>query len=232
MNLNILLVAALLSPNLISQGQGQKPVEQSAPAASTSVTTQTSPPAALAPPSNQAPSDPATALITPAPLAAGPLADSYVIGPGDQISVSVWKEGAVSGGFLVRPDGMITMPLLADIPAAGFTPVQLAAQITVRLRKFLQDPLVNVVVNAIHSKNIYLMGETNRKGPVEMTPGMTILQAIGLSGLTDNANIKKAYILRDENGKRLRIPIHYKEALKGNIQFDIPLKPGDTIVVP
>jgi polysaccharide export outer membrane protein len=110
--------------------------------------------------------------------------------------------------------------------------VQLGLQITLRLRKFLQDPIVDVVVNGIHSKNIYLMGETNRKGPVEMTPGMTILQALGAAGLTDNANVKKAYILRDENGVRKRIPIHYKEALKGNIQFDILLKAGDTIVVP
>ena len=221
MNLKILLIAALLSPNLISKGQDQQPAAPAAPAATTPASTQT-----------PAPTDPASSIVTSDTLAAGPLAASYVIGPADQISVSVWKEGAVSGGYLVRPDGMITMPLLADIPAAGFTPVQLGAQIKLRLRKFLQDPLVDVVVNAIHSKNIYLMGETNRKGPVEMTPGMTIMQALGLSGLTDNANIKKAYILRDENGVRKRIPIHYKEALKGNIQYDILLKPGDTIVVP
>jgi polysaccharide export outer membrane protein len=77
-----------------------------------------------------------------------------------------------------------------------------------------------------------MMGETNRKGPVDLSPGMTILQAIGMGGLTDNANTKKIYILRDENGVRHKIPVHYKEALKGNLQYDIPLKAGDTIVFP
>jgi polysaccharide export outer membrane protein len=155
-----------------------------------------------------------------------------VIGPSDQIAVNVWKEGAVSGSFLVRPDGVITMPLLGEVMAAGFTPLDLGAQITAKLRKFLQDPVVEVTVVAIHSKNVYVMGEAQRKGPIDLTPGMTILQAIGVAGLTDNSNTKKIYILRDEDGVRKRIPVHYKDALKGNIQFDIPLKAGDTIVVP
>jgi polysaccharide export outer membrane protein len=221
MKLKILLIAAVLSPTLICEAQDQQPVPPAVPAATTSVATQAS-----------SPSNNATPTVAAAPLAAGKLADSYVIGASDQIAVNVWKEGAVSGPFLVRPDGVITMPLLGEVMAAGFTPQELAAQITVKLRKFLQDPLVEVTVIGIHSKNIYMMGESSRKGPIELTPGMTILQAIGAAGLTDNANTKKIYILRDEDGKRLKIPVHYKDALKGNIQFDIPLKAGDTIVVP
>jgi polysaccharide export outer membrane protein len=77
-----------------------------------------------------------------------------------------------------------------------------------------------------------MMGESARKGAMEMTPGMTLLQALGAAGLTDEANTKKIYILRDENGVRHKIPVKYKEALKGNLQYDIPLVPGDTIVVP
>jgi polysaccharide export outer membrane protein len=127
---------------------------------------------------------------------------------------------------------VITMPLLGEVMAAGFTPLDLAAQITVKLRKYLQDPVVVVAVQGIHSKNIYMMGNASRKGPVELAPGMTLLQALGVAGLTDDANTKKIYILRDEGGKRLRIPVHYKQALKGDPQYDIPLKAGDTIVVP
>ena len=221
MKLKILLIAALLSQPFICEGQDQQPAAPAPPAASAATSTQ-----------SPAPTNGAAPGATAAPLAAGPLAASYVIGADDQIAVNVWKEGAVSGSFLVRPDGVITMPLLGEVMAAGFTPLDLGAQITVKLRKYLQDPLVEVAVVGIHSKNIYMMGESNRKGPIELTPGMTLLQAIGVAGLTDNANSKKIYILRDEGGKRLRIPVKYKQALKGDKQYDIPLKAGDTIVVP
>jgi polysaccharide export outer membrane protein len=221
MILKILLVAAVLSPTLICKGQDQKADAPAAPATATPAAAETT-----------APADASKPASTAAPLAAGHLASTYVIGPTDQISVEVWKEGAVSGSFLVRPDGVITMPLLGEVMAAGFTPLDLGAQITVKLRKYLQDPVVEVAVVGIHSKNIYMMGEASRKGPIELTPGMTILQAIGVAGLTDEANTKKIYILRDEGGKRLRIPVHYKQALKGDPLFDIPLKAGDTIVVP
>jgi polysaccharide export outer membrane protein len=218
MKLKILLIAALLGQTFICEGQDQQPA---APASTAASATQTPAPTGAAPAS------------TPAVHAdAAHLASTYVIGPDDQIAVEVWKEGAVSGNFLVRPDGVITMPLLGEVMAAGFTPLDLAAQITIKLRKFLQDPVVSVVITGIHSKNIYMMGNATKKGPIELTPGMTLLQALGVAGLTDDANTKKIYILRDEGGKRLRIPVHYKQALKGDPQYDIPIKAGDTIVVP
>jgi len=220
MKLKILLIAALLSQTFVCEGQDQQPAAPATPAATDQSATQ-----------SPAPANAATPRSTPATLAAGHLAATYVIGPSDQIAVNVWKEGAVSGNFLVRPDGVITMPLLGEVMAAGFTPLDLAAQITIKLRKFLQDPVVEVSVTGIHSKNIYIIGEAGRKGPVDLTPGMTILQALGMAGLTDEANTKKIYILRDEGGKRLRIPVHYKQALKGDPQYDIPLKSGDTIIV-
>jgi polysaccharide export outer membrane protein len=128
---------------------------------------------------------------------------------------------------------MITLPLLGDVQASGLTPLQLADQVAAKLKKYVQDPNVSVVVGSIHSKVIYLLGEVGRKGPVEMTSGMTLLDAIGSAGgLTDYANAKKIYILRDQAGKHQRIPVHYKEALKGNSQFNLILEPGDTIVVP
>lgn len=168
------------------------------------------------------------------PSASAPITpDTYVIGPSDVITVTVWQQPTLSGSMLVRPDGMITLPLLADIAASGMTPSQLAEQISTRLKKYFRDPSVSVVLTQINSKKIYLLGEVAKKGPVELTYGMTLLEAISSAGgLTDYANAKKIYILRGEAGGQQRIPVHYKQALKGNSEFNLALKTGDTIVVP
>jgi polysaccharide export outer membrane protein len=85
----------------------------------------------------------------------------------------------------------------------------------------------------MNSKKIYLIGEVGKTGPIEMTTGMTLLEAIATAGgVSEYANKKKIYILRDENGKHLKLPVQYKEALKGNSALNLALKPGDTIVVP
>lgn len=170
---------------------------------------------------------------TPPPLASGAAASNYIIGASDTLNVTVWKDPTFSGPVLVRPDGMISIPLLGDIPAAGSTPIQLREVIAAKLRKYIQDPQVSVVLTQVNSKKIYLLGEINKKGPVEMTPGMTLLEAVSSGGgLTDYAKTKKIYILRDDNGKHLRIPVNYKDALKGNSALNLALQPGDTIVVP
>jgi polysaccharide export outer membrane protein len=157
----------------------------------------------------------------------------YVIGPLDVLTVNVWKQEALSGTLLVRPDGMISMSLIGDVQAASFTPAQLGGQISAKLKKYVQEPNVTVVVSQIHSKVVYLLGEVGKKGPIDMAPGMTLLEAISMGGgPTDYANTKKMYILRNEGGKHLKIPVRYKEALKGNQSCNVPLKPGDTIVIP
>jgi len=179
-------------------------------------------------PANQAAAKPAVL-----PVASAIAADSYVIGPSDILTVTVWKEPALSGNLLVRPDGMISMSLLGDVQASGMTPLQLANQIAARLKKYIQDPNVSVVLTQINSKKVFLLGEVQKKGPVDMTPGMTVLQAIASAGgLTDFADSKKIYILRDEAGSHQKIPVRYKEALRGNSELNIVLKTGDTIVVP
>jgi polysaccharide export outer membrane protein len=124
--------------------------------------------------------------------------------------------------------------LLGDVQASGLTPLDLANQISQKLKKFYQDPKVSVVVTAINSKQVFLIGEVTKKGPVPMTSGMTLLEAISSAGgLTDFANAKKIYVLRNqEKGSQIRIPINYKAALKGDSNFNLALKPGDTIVVP
>jgi polysaccharide export outer membrane protein len=160
-------------------------------------------------------------------------ADDYVIGPSDQLVVTVWKEASFSGTYLVRPDGMISIPLVGDIQASGLTATQLGNQIAIKLKKFMQDPNVTVLISQIHSKVIYLLGEVMKKGPVEMTAGMTLLQAVSSAGgMTDFANTKKMYILRMVGGKQTSIPLHYKLALKGDGAENLTLQPGDTIVVP
>jgi polysaccharide biosynthesis/export protein len=202
-----LLIAALFLPGLFCYSQSKEPAASSAEVAS------------------------------PAPVATNPAAqaasNSYVIGPSDVLTVTVWKEPTLSGPILVRPDGMITVPLLGDVQASGLTPQKLADQIASKLKKYFQNPNVSVVIGEIHSKVVYLLGEVGKKGPVEMTSGMTLLEAIASAGgLTDFANEKKIYILRDQAGKHERIPVHYKEALKGDNEFNLALEPGDTIVVP
>jgi polysaccharide export outer membrane protein len=184
-------------------------------------------------PDQQAPPPVGVPAVAPPALASGAAADTYIIGPSDEITVNVWKEQTLSGSLLVRPDGMISLPLVGDVQASGMTPLQLADRIATLLKKYVQDPNVSVVVTQIHSKVVYLLGEVGKKGPIEMTPGMTLLEAIGSAGgVTEDANTKKIYILRNEAGTRQKIPVHYKEALKGDSALDVVLKPGDTIVVP
>lgn len=180
-------------------------------------------------PAASRPAPGATAATAPIPAPK----DSYVIGASDVLAVTVWKQPTLTGTLLVRPDGMVSMPLLGDVQASGLTPLQLANNIETRLKKYIQYPEVTVVVAQIRSKNIYLIGEVGKKGPVEMTSGMTLLEAIASAGgLTDFANAKKIYILRTVAGKQQKIPVHYKEALKGNAAYNIALEPNDTIVVP
>lgn len=169
----------------------------------------------------------------PAAVAGASDAASYVIGPEDGLEVTVWKEPTLSGKFPVRPDGMISLSLLGDVQAAGLTPMQLSDRITQLLKKFIQDPSVSVVVSAVNSQRVYLVGEVTHVGPITMTAGMTALQAISSAGgLTMFANSKRIYILRNEQGKQQKIPFDYKQALKGDSKQLVPLRPGDTIVVP
>jgi polysaccharide export outer membrane protein len=159
--------------------------------------------------------------------------DTYVIGATDVLGVTVFKEPTLSSSLLVRPDGMISMPLLGDIQASGKTPLQLADEIADELKKYVQDPHVTVVLSQINSKKVYLIGEVGKTGPVDMTPGMTLLQAIATAGgLTQYANSKKIYILRTENGKQEKIPVRYKRALRGDSSLNLILNQGDTIVIP
>ena len=174
----------------------------------------------------------------PVPPSGGPTSAGadYIIGADDSIQVTVWKEPQLSvSGIPVRPDGKISLPLINDIQAAGFTPTQLGANITERLKngKFVTDPVVDVSVLAVNSKRVFLIGEVSRVGPLAITPGMTILQAISSAGgLTPYANKKKIYIWRGDPGKQQKIYFDYTKAVKKGDMQGVSLLPGDTIVVP
>jgi polysaccharide biosynthesis/export protein len=227
------LILILLTAPVVGMSQAaQKTPQQTVPP-------QTAPAPAVLPQTEPTPVKSAATSSSAGPAAAtsanyaGPMdASRYIIGPEDSLQVTVWKEPTLSGNFPVRPDGMISLVLVGDLPAAGLTPMALSNDITQRLKKYIQDPVVTVAVLGVNSQRIFMVGEVGKVGPVMLTPGMTPLQAIVTAGgLSQFANSKRIYILRMVAGKQQKIPFNYKAALKGE-NTGITLLPGDTIVVP
>jgi polysaccharide biosynthesis/export protein len=160
---------------------------------------------------------------------------SYVIGPSDELNISVWENLDLSRAVPVRPDGMISLPLLNDVQAAGKTPMQLMNTIVEKLTAHgMKEPLVTVTVTAIKSQFIYVLGQVGHPGTFPMIPGMTVVQAIASSGgLTLFAKQTKIEIRRTQNGQAERLSFNYKQVMKGvHPEQDIVLKPNDTIFVP
>ena len=173
----------------------------------------------------------ADSKTAPTPATTDP---AYLIGPEDVLDISVWKEPDVSRVVPVRPDGRISLPLINDVQAAGQSPQQLAGTLTERLRKYLNEPQVTVIVTAINSQRVFVVGEVLRAGAFPMLPGMTVLQALSSAGgFTTFADVKKIHVVRLHNGKHVELPFNYRDVLKGdNPEQNIKLEPGDTIVVP
>jgi polysaccharide biosynthesis/export protein len=180
---------------------------------------------------NKKPDPPNTAVNSSLAATSDP---NYLIGPQDILDINVWKEAELTRSVPVRPDGKISIPLLNDVQAAGLTPQQLSDEITVGLKKYITDPQVTVIVTTINSQRIYILGEVNRAGAYPLLPGMTAVQALSSAGgFTPFASLKKIYIMRMEDGKQVKFPLNYKDVVAGKApQQNIPLKAGDTIVVP
>jgi polysaccharide export outer membrane protein len=159
---------------------------------------------------------------------------AYIIGPEDVLDINVWKEPDMTRVVPVRPDGKISLPLINDVQAAGSTPQQLASTVTAKLRKFLTEPQVTVIVTQINSQRVFVVGEVLRAGAFPLIPGMTVLQALASAGgFTTFADVKKIHVMRLVNGKHIEMPFNYREVLKGdNPEQNIKLEPGDTVVVP
>jgi polysaccharide export outer membrane protein len=158
----------------------------------------------------------------------------YKIGPQDVLRIDVWKEAEISRTAPVRPDGRISLPLLNDVQAAGLTPIQLATVITDGLKKFITNPQVTVGVTEINSRRVYVTGEVTHQGAFPLLPNMTVLQALSSAGgFSQFAKLKSIYVLRTEDGKQVKHPFNYKDVVSGKKpESNIPLLPGDVIVVP
>lgn len=177
---------------------------------------------------------PASDSNTHAPVApVSQVEPTYIIGPDDVLHIAVWKETDLTATEPVRADGQISLPLLNDVQAAGLTPMQLADSLTAKLKKFVADPHVTVVVTAINSKRIYLIGEVLHTGGMPLLPNMTVLQALSSAGLNQFAKTKGIYVLRTVNGKQEKLAVNYRKLVKGQeIEENYVLQSGDTIVIP
>jgi polysaccharide export outer membrane protein len=189
-----------------------------------------------------APAAPKTIETGPANLAAPkPSADvkipgaapvdarTYVIGPEDVIFVRVWRDNDVSGQFLVRPDGRISVPLIGDVQAADRTPEQLEKYIAERLSKFIRDPQVNVGILAVGSKKYFILGEVNKPGAFPLVVPTNVLEAlVNAGGFRDFANQSKILILRGDK----HFTFNYKQVTRGKKpEQNLLLEPGDKIIV-
>src|SRR5262249_35232537 len=133
----------------------------------------------------------------------------------------------------VRPDGKISLPLVNDVMAVGMTPEDLAVAIAKTAAKYAKDPSATVIVKEIHSRRIYVIGEVSKPGSFELRGDMTVLQAIGeAGGFVEGAKKSGVIVVRHEGGKERRYKFNYSDFVKGkNIQQNIALMPGDTVLV-
>ena len=157
----------------------------------------------------------------------------YTVGSGDLLSISVWKEKELSPTVTVRPDGKISMPLIGEITVTGMTPVQVGAVLKSRLESIVIDPRVTVTVAEIHSRMVYITGEVGRPGAYPLNTPLDVLQLIAQAGgLTEFASRKKIRIVK-ANSTDKGIRFDYTSVLRsGDPSRNVPLAPGDTVVVP
>jgi polysaccharide export outer membrane protein len=197
--------------------------------------------AAQSAPSDQAgngsqPASAAADATAPAvPAGAKPHDDSFIIGADDTLAINVWKEPEVSRTVPVRSDGMISLPLVGEMTAAGRTPLQLEKDIAAKLLNYMTDPEVTVIVQQINSQKYNILGQVGKPGSYPLTGVTTIVDAIALAGgFRDFAKKKGVYVLRlNSQGQESRILFNYQGFIKGkDTSQNITLKPHDTIIVP
>ncbi len=158
----------------------------------------------------------------------------YVIGPEDVLSIVFWREAEMSAEVVVRPDGKISLPLLKDVQAAGFTPEQLTVALVTAAAKYIGQPNATVIVKEINSRKVSIIGQVAKPGAFPLTRDMTVLELIALAGdVLEYAKSKSVVIVRREEAGDRRFKFNYKDVVKGkNTEQNILLKPGDTVIVP
>jgi polysaccharide export outer membrane protein len=159
---------------------------------------------------------------------------AYVIGAEDVLGVLVWREPEMSGDVTVRPDGIITLPLIGEVVAAGLQPGTLRDHIQSAASRYLTDAKVMVVVRQINSRKAFITGEVATPGAYPLAGPRTVMQLIALAGgLTEFADSNNITIMRTENGRQLSFKFHYKDVARGkSLAENLLLQPGDTVVVP
>ena len=172
--------------------------------------------------------------LAPKSMPKGKNDESYVVGIADELQISVWKEPDLSQTVVVRPDGMITVPVIDDVYVVGLTTKQVQAILTEKLKPVVSEPQVTVIVRNIRSRKVYLVGQVGHPGAVSLSGHETVLQILAESGgLNLYAKSDKIYIIRHTDGQQQRLHFNYKKAIKGNDpKSDFPLVNGDVIVVP
>ena len=160
--------------------------------------------------------------------------EGYRIGLDDSLSISVWHEPELSSVVVVRPDGMITLPLINDVNVVGLKPLELQELLTEKLKAYVSEPQVTIIVTGIKSRKVYLVGQVAKQGAYPLEGDETVLQLLATcGGVGPFAKTGSIYVLRGEKGKQVRIPFKYKKALQGRSgNGDVVLQPGDVVVVP
>jgi polysaccharide biosynthesis/export protein len=164
----------------------------------------------------------------------------FLLGPEDELEITVWGNKDLTRVTAVRPDGLISMPLIGDVQAAGLTADALAQRIAERLKQYLAtSPAVSVSVKELNSYSVYVLGEVSKPGKFQLKSYITVLQAISMAGgFTDYAKKNKLQVVRvTQNGdykrQEVHIPIRYDDLVSGRGEpGNIILHPGDTVVVP
>jgi polysaccharide export outer membrane protein len=158
----------------------------------------------------------------------------YVIGPEDVLAILFWRDKDMSAEVAVRPDGRITLPLINDIVAAGLTPDELRERVQQAASRYVESPNATVVVKQINSRRVFVTGKVAKPGTYPLMGPTTVLQMIAMAGgLMDFAKSDRIVVMRTTRGKTDTFKFNYKDVSKSkNLQQNIELKPGDTILVP
>jgi polysaccharide export outer membrane protein len=181
---------------------------------------------------------PATPASTTAENAAAAASSEYVIGAGDTLGVSVYRAPELSvPGLPVRPDGRISMPLIPEIVAAGKTPTQLGKELEGRLKEYIKDPIVTVMVTGFigpFNRQVRVIGEATDPSAIPYRDHMTVLDLmIAVKGLTKYAAGNSSIIVREVGDKRETIHVHLSDLIRsGDIDQNVELLPGDTLIIP
>ena len=179
----------------------------------------------------------ATTYPPPSAELTKPVERDYLIGPGDNLNVMVWRNPELSMVVPVRPDGKITTPLVEDLIASGKTPTALAREIEGRMAKYIQSPVVTVIVTGFvgpYSQQIRVIGEATKPQALPYRANMTLLDVmIAVGGITDFAAGNKASILRNVGDKQEQFGVQLFQLLKrGDVSANVPMRAGDVLIIP